>query len=66
MNSLLIANGLGSLNEVCGAKNHQTYSKLVQSLAKSEQEAKGKGRGMWEGTEYVVWWRRLAKRFRRS
>lgn len=66
VNNLLVANGLGSLDEVRGVKDHKTYNKLVQGLAKSEQEAKRKGRGLWEGTAYVVWWRRLAKLFRRT
>ena len=59
VNEQLLGAGLGSLDEVTGFKDNKSYIKFMQQLGKNEHTAKRKGVGLWEGSEYMVWWRRL-------
>ena len=61
VNEQLLAKGLGSLDEVKGFKNDKDYTNFIHRLGQRETAAKRMGTGMWEGSEYVSWWRRLAK-----
>ena len=66
MNEQLLVKGLGSLDEVKGFKNSKGYTNFIHRLGQKETTAKRTGAGMWEGSEYVSWWRRLAKMLRLS
>ena len=64
VNEQLLAKGLGSLDEVRGFKNSKEYTNFIHRLGQREMTAKRTGAGMWKGSEYVSWWRRLAKMLR--
>ena len=66
VNEQLLAKGLGSLDEVRGFKNSKEYTNFIHRLGQREMTAKRTGAGMWKGSEYVSWWRRLAKMLRLS
>ena len=66
MNEQLLAEGLGALDEVTGFKNAKDYTNFIHRLGTRETTAKRTGAGMWKGSEYVSWWRRLAKMLRLS
>lgn len=64
VNEQLLAKGFGSLDEVTGFKNSKDYTKFIHRLGQVEMTAKRGGAGMWKGSEYVSWWRRVAKTLR--
>ena len=64
VNEQLLAKGLGSLDEVRGFKDSKDYTNFIHRLGQRETTAKRTGAGMWKGSEYVSWWRRLAKMLR--
>lgn len=63
VNEELLSLGLGSVEKVTGFVGHTAHAKFVSRLAKSEKIAKGKGRGMWEGTEHVTMLNRIRNYF---
>ena len=64
VNEQLLAKGFGSLDEVTGFKNEKGYTNFIHRLGRREMTAKRTGAGMWEGSEYVSWWRRLGRLLR--
>ena len=64
MNEQLLAKGFGSLDEVTGFTNQKNYTNFIHRLGRKEMNAKRTGAGVWEGSEYVSWWRRIAKTLR--
>lgn len=61
VNRALLSTGLGVVAECSGFKDPKAQDKFHRMLMKSEREAQSRGRGVWEGSEHVVWWRRLTR-----
>ena len=66
MNEQLLAKGFGSMDEVTGFKRHKDYTNFIHRLGRREMTAKRTGAGLWKGSEYVSWWRRLTRMLRLS
>lgn len=61
MNRALLSAGLGVMTESTGFRDIKAQDKFHILLRKSERQAQSRGRGVWEGSEHVVWWRRLTR-----
>ena len=59
VNNELLMLGMGTVEEVKGVSSNNLYAKLTTSFLKSEQVAKKKGVGVWQGTEYVSVWNKM-------
>ena len=65
VNKELLAQGLGSIDEVNGFHSTKDCTHFVVGLQKVERVAKRKGVGVWEGGEYEGWWRKVWRTLRR-
>lgn len=65
VNEELLAQGLGSIDEVNGFHSNKDHTHFVLGLQKVEQVAKRKGVGVWEGGEYEGRWRKTRRSLRR-
>ena len=60
VNQAIISTGNGSITDtVRGFKTNEAYAKFVTQISKKEMAAQRKGKGMWQGTDHVTFWRRL-------
>lgn len=66
VNKELLELGIASVEEVKGVNSNAEYVRLTAALLQTEQTAKQKGIGVWQGTEYVTWWNRLKNYFLRK
>ena len=64
MNKDLVLSGVGCVEEVTGFTRSADLHKFVAGLVHSENIAKAKGQGVWEGTEHTTTWNKLKKYFR--
>lgn len=65
VNEELLAQGLGSIDEVNGFHSNKDHTHFVLGLQKVEHVAKRKGMGVWEGGEYEGRWRKARRYLRR-
>ena len=56
---------MGSVTEVKGHSSNADHANFMTGLLKSERAAKTRGRGLWEGTEYVTMLNRIRNYFTR-
>ena len=62
MNEELISRGLAAIDEAQGFSSTRVHTDFMTLLMKRERAAKSRGVGMWEGSEYEGWGRRVLRR----
>ena len=65
VNERLLAEGLGSLEDVRGFASRDRAAAFVQALSSRELAAKREGQGMWEGSAYERRWRKAWRAVKR-
>ena len=64
MNKALLADGIGVMSDTVGFRDQKQHMVFITGLGRSERQAQRRGRGVWEGSEHVVWWRRIWRALR--
>ena len=66
VNEALVTAGLATVTDTKGFHSNKQYASFMTSLTRRELQAQRKGVGMWAGSDYESWTRKVLRTFQKD